>query len=86
MPLVVYFARREQLIKIGISVELRNRMRSVATSTLATEPGLLMRENQLKQQFHHLLAVGREWFHPGPDLIAYVNGLRSAAGEKPISA
>ena len=32
---VVYFARRERLIKIGISVTLQNRMKSLATSVLA---------------------------------------------------
>ncbi|MEU9264572.1 hypothetical protein AB0E04_03835 [Streptomyces sp. NPDC048251] len=83
---VVYFARRERLIKIGTTVQLRQRMHSLATCLLATEPGELVRENQLKRQFSHLLAVGREWFHPGPDLIAYINGLREAEGLKGISA
>ncbi|MFE1192910.1 hypothetical protein ACFW6E_08930 [Streptomyces olivaceoviridis] len=85
-PAVVYFARRERLIKIGTSVRVRQRMWSLATELLATEPGELVRETQLKRQFRHLLAAGQEWFHPGPDLIAYVNGLREAAGGKPISA
>ena len=85
-PSLVYFARRERLIKIGTSVRLRQRMSGLATMVLATEPGDLVRETQLKKQFNHLLAFGREWFHPGPDLIAYINGLRAADGMKEISA
>lgn len=85
-PSVVYFARRERLIKIGTTVRLRIRMSSLATSVLATEPGDIVRESQLKNQFNHLLAVGREWFHPGVDLVAYVNELRAADGMKAISA
>ncbi|MEV4335750.1 hypothetical protein [Streptomyces sp. NPDC049590] len=82
---VVYFARRERFIKIGTSVRVRVRMQALATIMLAMEPGELVREAQLKRQFHHLLAVGQEWFHPGPDLIAYINRLRVAAGDKPLN-
>lgn len=85
-PSVVYFARRERLIKIGTTVRLRIRMSSLATSVLVTEPGDIVRESQLKKQFNHLLAVGREWFHPGTDLIAYINERRAAEGLNAISA
>jgi hypothetical protein len=84
-PSVVYFARREVLIKIGTSVRLRRRMSQLATLELATEPGDCVLESQLKHRFRHLLAVGREWFHPGPELIAYINDVRAASGAPPIS-
>ena len=86
---LVYFARRERLIKIGWTSRLPKRMRSLGTQPLAVETGDYVRERQLHQRFAHLLvagdgAVGREWFHPGPDLIAYINELREAEGYPPL--
>lgn len=83
---LVYFARREHLIKIGTTTNIRNRMSSLHAQPLATEPGDVARERQLHLRFRHLLASGqsREWFHPGPDLIAYINELRAAAGAQPV--
>ncbi|MER6249406.1 hypothetical protein [Streptomyces griseorubiginosus] len=86
---VVYFARRERLIKIGWTSRLPDRMKAVGAVSLATETGDYIRERQLHQKFAHLLveghgAVGREWFHPGPDLIAYINELRAASGIPPV--
>ncbi|RSN55588.1 hypothetical protein DMH12_15325 [Streptomyces sp. WAC 04229] len=83
---LVYFARRERLIKIGWTTDLKKRMKALVTRSLATEPGDIVRERQLHRRFKHLLAERREWFHPGPDLIAYINELRAAAGEGPIAA
>lgn len=82
---VVYFARRETLIKIGTSVRLRRRMHSLNAEVLATEPGDLVRERQLHRHFGHLLASGREWFNPGSDLIDYINQLRKKTGSAPIA-
>lgn len=83
---VVYFARRELLIKIGTTTNLRNRMEALHAQALATEPGDLVRERQLHHRFKHLRASGRsrEWFYPEPDLIAYINGLRAASGVQPV--
>jgi hypothetical protein len=88
---LVYFARRERLIKIGWTSRLPARMRSLGTQPLATETGDYIRERQLHQKFAHLLVVGhgtvgREWFHPGPDLIAYINELRAASGTPPVDS
>jgi hypothetical protein len=85
---LVYFARRERLIKIGTTTNLRHRMMSLHAQELATEPGDLIRERQLHQHFNHLRASGRsrEWFHPEPDLIAYINQLRAASQTPPIDS
>jgi hypothetical protein len=83
---LVYFARRERLIKIGTTVRLRIRMGSLATTALATEPGDIVRETQLRTRFAHLLAFGREWFEPGPELIGYINELRQAEGLPAVAA
>jgi hypothetical protein len=82
---LVYFARRERLIKIGYTTQLRRRMLAIPARPLATEPGDIVRERQLHRRFHHLLADKREWFHPGPDLIAYINQLREADGAPPLT-
>ncbi|MFD5910250.1 hypothetical protein ACFWHL_16185 [Streptomyces massasporeus] len=83
---VVYFARRERLIKIGTSVRLRNRMAQLGAAALAAEPGDVVREGQLHRRFAHLLAVGREWFEPASELIAYINELRQADHLPPIES
>lgn len=84
---LVYFARRERLIKIGWTSRLPQRMQALGARPLAVEPGDYVRERQIHQRFAHLLAdaVGREWFHPGPDLIAYMNELRQADGYPPLN-
>jgi hypothetical protein len=83
---VVYFARRERLIKIGTTTNLAHRMMCLHAQALATEPGDLVRERQLHRRFQHLRAPGRsrEWFHPEPDLIAYINELRASSGILPV--
>jgi hypothetical protein len=85
---LVYFARRERLIKIGTTTNLPHRMESLHAQALATEPGDLVRERQLHRRFTHLLASvrSREWFHPEPDLIAYINELRAASGIPPVGS
>jgi hypothetical protein len=61
-------------------------MRTMQARALATEPGDIVRERQLHRRFGHLLAHGREWFHPEPDLIAYINELRAASGIPPLDS
>lgn len=82
---VVYFARREYLIKIGTTTQLRERMRAIPAVPLALEPGDVVRETQLHRQFAAFLAMGREWFRPEPDLIAYINKRRKAERLRPLS-
>lgn len=61
-----------------IGTPVRRASLKIGKTTTTKEPGGLVRENQLRNRFAHLLAFGREWFHPGPDLIAYINELRAA--------
>ncbi|WP_157849388.1 GIY-YIG nuclease family protein [Streptomyces violaceorubidus] len=78
---LVYFARREKLIKIGKTTNLRLRMTALHAEALATEPGGIDRERHLQRRFKHARASARsrEWFHPTPDLIAYINELRATS-------
>jgi hypothetical protein len=59
-------------------------MNAIHAMVLATEPGDIVRERQLHRRFNHLLGEGREWFHPGSELVAYINRLREASGASPI--
>lgn len=83
---LVYFARRDRLVKIGWTTHLDKRMKAMQANVLATEPGDIVDERRLHRRFAHLLAQGNEWFHPGTDLIAYINTLREAAGAAPFTA
>lgn len=59
-------------------------MHQLGAAALATEPGDVVRESQLHRRFGHLRAVGREWFEPAPELIAYINELRATENLPPI--
>jgi hypothetical protein len=85
--LVVYYVQVGDHIKIGYTYNLRQRLNSYPPSrrVLALEevdsPNV---ETRRHNQFRHLLALGNEWFHPGPDLIEHINELRRRMGAQPI--
>lgn len=81
----VYFIQRERLIKIGFSVDPIRRAADLGGAVLATIPGGRAVERQTHQRFAHLRDRG-EWFQPGPDLLAYVNELRSKRRQAPITS
>lgn len=81
----VYFMRRESLIKIGYSGRVHRRAGALGATVLATIPGGPSTEAQMHRRFRNLRQSG-EWFHPGAELIGYVNELRAADGEDPIHA
>jgi hypothetical protein len=80
---VVYFAQGEPStpIKIGTSVNAKNRLNGLRTGSpvplrlLATTPGGRRRERELHKQFASYRTHG-EWFAAGPDLLAFITGLR----------
>lgn len=67
----VYFARRGDRIKIGFSVDPRERLRKMHIDILATVPGDKPTEQAFHKLFHHA-ALGREWFRPVPELLALI--------------
>jgi len=79
---VVYFVRFGSHIKIGRSVQLWRRLAQLKRTPedlLAVVPGGKAEE----QEFHRRFAAAKvyaELFAPTDDLLAYVNGLRAAAG------
>lgn len=83
----VYYVQVGQLIKIGYSGALATRLASYPPNKrlLATEPGGMDLESSRHRQFAQLLEVGKEWFSPGPELLAHINDLREQAGAASIT-
>jgi hypothetical protein len=80
----VYYVRVGDLIKIGVTRNLKLRLNSYppGSKLLAVEPGGEAKEAERHRQFRHLLAARNEWFRPGADLmlhIAYVRDAQAAA-------
>lgn len=82
---VVYYMKVNQYVKIGTAVDLNSRLSAYppGTQVLATEPGSYELETKRLRQFSEYLAARREWFHPGPRLMQYIEGLRAARLAKP---
>lgn len=79
----VYFMRRERLIKIGTSYELKRRAATLNATVVAKTPGSYSEEARLHNRFASLRRHG-EWFEPGPELMALINELRKAEGVGPL--
>lgn len=79
---VVYYVQIDAHIKIGYSVNLRQRLKTYPLSRrlLATEPGDEHLEAVRLHEFAEHRAMGREWFHPAPRLLDHINQLRASAG------
>jgi len=74
---VVYFARKNDLIKIGSSVDPKNRLRKMNVDILVTVLG----DKRTELAFHALFAdaaIGNEWFRPVPELIELIEALKVA--------
>lgn len=86
---LVYYARRDGLIKIGTTTRIRARLGAQGLyDLLAIEPGSYDLETQRHEQFaeHRLSPLrpvggrGRgpaEWFRPGANLMAHIEALRA---------
>jgi hypothetical protein len=84
-PSWVYFMRRERLIKIGFSNDLRRRSEQLNATVLAKTPGRLTEEQQMHARFAALRRHG-EWFEPGPELMQLINELRKGEQLPPLTA
>lgn len=80
----VYFMRRERLIKIGTTYNLKQRASVLNATVLARMPGSYSEEARLHNQFANLRRHG-EWFEPGPELMKLINKLRKAEGVGPVT-
>lgn len=79
----LYFVRVDDLIKIGYTTNLYQRLRHYPPNAvvLATQPGTMKMEKALHGQFRFALAKGREWFHVRPEIVEHIAGVVAAYGE-----
>jgi hypothetical protein len=76
---VVYYARQGNLIKIGTTKNLANRMSDLgAQGVLVVEMGGSDVETARHRQFAAHRSHRREWFHAAPALIEHIFALREA--------
>ena len=87
LPPCVYFVRMpDGIVKIGHSGSMAQRMANLGGELLAFIPhATIADERAVQRRFAHLLDFGREWFRPGPDLLAYIAELRAALGLAPAT-
>lgn len=87
---VVYVIRFDDVIKIGWTRNLAERLtrlgvrRSEMERLLVVMPGTESLEHELHIKFRRSLARGKEYFHPTPDLIEWINEKRDAMGVAPL--
>lgn len=76
--IIVYYVQVGQLVKIGMTTDLRQRLYHYPPDSklLAYELGNSHLEVRRHDQFKHLLRYGNEWFTMGPDLDAHITKLR----------
>ncbi|WP_089117121.1 GIY-YIG nuclease family protein [Streptomyces sp. SS07] len=91
---VVYFVRREGLIKIGVTTSLAARVKAIGKGSsmppgmtvgpvqlLATTPGDSSLEYKLHTQFANQRITGTEWFRPAPRLLRLIARYQRRASE-----
>jgi hypothetical protein len=84
---VVYFVRRNDLIKIGFTTNLRDRMYQLQVKPwqmLALVSGDEAMERRIHGRFIDALAqgdgLGKEHFHPVAELLDHIDAIRDRAG------
>jgi hypothetical protein len=85
---LIYYLRRDGLIKIGYTAKFADRMRKLRPDELlAVEPGNIPLETGRHLQFaeHRVLdgADGREWYQPARELLEHIDRL-AAMYEAPL--
>lgn len=89
---LVYYIYRDGLIKIGYTGSYDSRMRGLRPDAiLAVRHGDELEEADTQTLFklHRVYfdrprgAPGREWFHPGPDLVEHIAAVRRECGVPP---
>lgn len=84
-PGTVYYLRAGNLVKIGHTTDLKSRLGRYPPDAelLGTEVGDESLEARRHEQFADLLSFRREWFRPGPELLAHVRALPAPTPEVP---
>ena len=74
LPGFIYYVRVNGHIKIGYSIDVRQRMKVYGPTAelLAVHPGTLALEQEIHREFRAELAYGREWFRESGRIMARV--------------
>src|SRR6202161_4670803 len=78
----VYFARKGNQIKIGVSRDPRRRTLNLQARLLAVSPGSLELERKMHRRFEDLCIEG-EWFRKDDKLMSFIAGLPSVKLPEP---
>lgn len=79
---VVYYVRIGEYIKIGTTINFKERMGSLLVDeVLATEPGGRQQESIRLRQFADLRVRRREYFRPDRRLLEHIEEIRQRHGE-----
>lgn len=78
----IYYLRQGDLIKIGYSTRLDERLFSYGPTAeiLAHHPGTRADERDLHRTFRPFLAHGREWYHPAKILLEHIDNMIETHG------
>lgn len=78
---IVYYVRLADLVKIGTTQRIDNRMSAISPQQImGIELGSYLHEAKRHRDFKHLNTHG-EWFRLEPDLIEHIGGLAAAFEE-----
>lgn len=82
----IYYFEVGDLIKVGYSMRPYARLKDYPPTTrwLAVEPGTTAIERARHSLFHAHLSHGREWFHPHPEVLAWIDQVVAKHGPPPI--
>lgn len=84
---VVYAVRVGDLIKIGFSSNMAQRMGALnPTEILAFKLGNYADEQAIHRRLVDHVARGREWYYPTPGVFDVINEMRHALGMESIAA
>ena len=74
----IYYLLIGELVKIGYSSNLEQRMRQYPphSKLLAVHPGTMRTERQMHSMFFNSIVKGKEWFAITPALIKHVENVR----------
>jgi hypothetical protein len=89
---VVYAIRTpDGLIKIGSTTHLGRRLINLKSQFgehefLCFQPGSLADEKAIHIRWRKYRAHGKEWYHPAPEILDWINENRQALGRDPVAA
>jgi hypothetical protein len=90
LPVYFAFSESDRLVKIGFSINIRLRLRSILSDTQVRGPlaliGWLPGGPNIEAELHRLFAKNHhhgEWFEPSPDMATFIDA-ECSDGEPPV--